>query len=559
MKTGDAPFGPWHLAVAAAVIALLAVAGSVMAQRFEHRRQVQQLEVDLMLRRELLRSELERHRMLPTALAENPTLSVAVDPTVPSTRRSAVNAALNDDLERLARADGAATLYLVDAQGITVAASNHRLPTSFVGRDYSFRAYFRDAMQHGSGQLFAQGTVSGVAGLYLAQRLADRSGVIVAKVEFTDLERNWRTGKDLTMVVDREGVVLLTSDPARRFAQHPTTGPADRGLLEARLPTTFDQWTIVLLRDARRAVLAWRLGGALIGGVLGLLLALAFGVTRADRVRRERTRVELERLVTLRTEALERSNRQLTLEIDERTRSEAKVQRLREELAQANRLAILGQISAGVAHEINQPTAAIGTFVDNARRLLQRGETGQALEALTTVAGLTDRIGLITSELRGFSRRSTASTEPLRLADAIDGSRLLLDQSLRSQGIRLLRPDAPEQQRIMANKTRVEQVLVIVVQNAIEALVDTPEPTIRLTAGSAGGTVWLRIEDNGPGIPPEVRDGLFAPFSTTKPLGLGLGLVICRDILSDLGGSIGFEPVPSGGAAFTLRFPSWTP
>jgi two-component system C4-dicarboxylate transport sensor histidine kinase DctB len=547
----------WLILSAAVGVALVAWVGSVAAARLETQRQTQQLLIDTALRRELLRSEIERHRLLPTTLARNPQLAAAVDPDIPAADRKDTINVLNEDFEQLARADGAATLYLVDARGITRVASNHRLPTTFVGQDYSFRAYFRDAMQRGTGELFAQGTISGVPGLYLAQRLRNGAGVVVTKVEFTDLEKNWQIRNEQTLVVDRSGIVLLTSDPGSRFTAYKSEPDIAGKWISAQLPAPYQDWTLTLRRDIGAAVLTARLFGAALGGTLGLLLVAACYLTFVSRRRRETQRVELERLVTSRTEELENSNRRLVQEIEEHSRSEATVQRLRDNLAQANRLAILGQISAGVAHEINQPTAAIRTYADNAQKMLERGQAAAALATLPLIASLTERIGLITEQLREFARRSPAKREVVSLADVIDGSQLLLEQSLRVRRIRLLRPHSPEQQRVFANRTRLEQVLVNLIQNAMDAVADMTDPQICIETGDDADAVWISVSDNGPGVPPERRDDLFAPFSSSKPLGLGLGLVISRDIVSDLGGSLDFAPGPTGGAVFKVRIPGW--
>jgi two-component system C4-dicarboxylate transport sensor histidine kinase DctB len=189
--------------------------------------------------------------------------------------------------------------------------------------------------------------------------------------------------------------------------------------------------------------------------------------------------------------------------------------------------------------------------------MLERGQAAAALATLPLIASLTERIGLITEELREFARRSPAKREVVRLADVIDGSQLLLEQSLRMRRIRLLRPHAPEQQRALANRTRLEQVLVNLIQNAMDAVADMPDPQICIETGDEADAVWISVSDNGPGVPPERRDDLFAPFSSSKPLGLGLGLVISRDIVSDLGGSLDFAPGQAGGAVFKARIPGW--
>ncbi len=544
------------LPAAVLVVAVAGWIGSLVGGRYELRQQTQQLRVDAVLRRELLRSEIERHRLLPTTLARNLQLAVAVDPRTSSIERARVVQLLNDDFEQLARADGAATLYLVDADGMTLAASNHRSPNTFVGQDYSFRSYFRDAMQSGVGELFAQGTVSGIPGLYLAQRLRGGGGVVVTKVEFPQLEATWRRNGEETLVTNNDGIVLLTSSPTKRFSKYDSSPAFQEGWISAPLPALYQDWKLVLRRDISSRVLASSLIGASIGGLLGLLALTMRYLVVESRRRRAVQRAELERLVLQRTAELKDSNQRLLQEIEERSRSEAVAQKLRENLTQANRLAILGQISAGVAHEINQPTAAIRTYVDNATKLFARGESSAGLKALESIASLTERIGLITGELREFSRRSPGAMERLPVRDAIDGSQLLLEQSLKLRRIRVRRPNAPEPELTFANRTRLEQILVNLVQNAMDALAGSKDPLITIETGEAGGLVWIKVSDNGPGIPVERRGELFSPFSSSKPLGLGLGLIISRDIASDLGGSLEFDP-ESAGAAFVLRIPAF--
>lgn len=514
--------------VAAAIAALVTVAalawvGGTIAERRETDRQSDQLRTDLLLRRELLRSELERHRLLPAVLAEDRTLSDALARRTAAEGRHDVIARLNPRFAALALRDGAATLYLIGADGVTVASSNHDSPTSFVGKDYSFRPYFRDAMTRGSGEFFAQGTVSGIPGLYLAQRLWDRSGVVVVKVEFGALERHWRAGGEQTFVTDAAGIVLITSDPGLRFSRDPVAARPVADLLRITTEATQPGWTLVATRDIRRVRLTARALGWTTGGLAGALLCLGLGLLWVVR-----------------------------------SRAESRVQQLRADLMQASRLAVLGQISAGVAHEINQPVAAIRGHVDNAALLLRRGDTDAVERSLGSVAALTDRIGLITNELRLFSRKSDAAPETLRVGDAIDGALLLLDALAKSQRVRIQREEPADAVPVVAHRVRLEQVLVNLLQNALEALQDRPAPLIRIRVQreDAAGAVSIRICDNGPGVAPAQLAQLFMPFSTDKPLGLGLGLVICKDLLAEYGATLGHERSEHGGASFVVRFPA---
>ncbi|MFB9970903.1 sensor histidine kinase [Pseudoroseomonas cervicalis] len=225
--------------------------------------------------------------------------------------------------------------------------------------------------------------------------------------------------------------------------------------------------------------------------------------------------------------------------------------RLRDELGQANRLAVLGQITASVAHEINQPVAAIRSFADNAALLAERGDSGAARRAMGTIATLTERIGAITAGLRGFARKSTGETRPEPVRGAIEGALLLLGHRLRQHGIAVdLAIEGEPMVRV--ERVRLEQILVNLVQNAIEALQDQPEGRIAIGAAAEGGRVRIRVADNGPGLAPAVRQALFMPFTTTKSAGLGLGLVISRQIAADLGGTLE-APETASGALFVLE------
>jgi len=549
---------PLLIAVGACGVLLSTLAGGAIATSFEMNRQRTQLAADLGLRRAFLRSEIERHRLLPKTLAGDGRLWQAVDPNFSSTSRATMAVELSARFEDLARSDGAVTLYLVDRLGTTVSSSNFRLKESFVGQNYAFRSYFTDSIANGFGELFARGTVSGIPGLYLAHQLQNLAGVVVVKVEFDELERNWRETGDRTFVTDREGQVLLTSDPSIRFTHlTPIDSTTNPWVVEASADLDAPAWHLVIRRDARSAVLASRSFGWLTGGTLGGLIFLSLSVALLARQRRERTRVELERLVTSRTVELRDSNERLLQEVEERSRADARAQKLRDDLAQANRLAVLGQITAGVAHEINQPVAAIRTNVDNAKVLLSRGQAAETLDNLERVAQLTARIGLITDELREFSRRAPLERNPVRLASVVDGAILLLDSKLRAARISVRLNLSPEDPRVFANRIKLEQVVVNLVQNAVEALSDTINPIIEIETAFDDANAWFAITDNGPGVAEASLQQIFTPFNSTKPLGLGLGLVISRDIMAELGGTLDYEAVSPCGAKFIGRLPRW--
>jgi two-component system C4-dicarboxylate transport sensor histidine kinase DctB len=549
----------------------------------------------------VLRSELEKHRSLPFVLAADPDVGQAL-----RSRDPAALAALNRKLEDLSGQTRAAVIYILDAKGLTLAASNWRLPTSFVGSNYSFRPYYAESLKSGSAEHFALGTVSGRPGLFLGRRVGPANaplGVVVVKVEFDALEGEWRGSGEPAFVTDPHGIVLVTSVPGWRFRTLSAIPEAERAPLRASLqfgkeslaplpvepdpghprerlgiapgsdkpqrflaastPAASPGWTLHVLtaadRPLRSAVTAARALTLLLTAAIVTLAALLLRRRQraASRAAAEvAARAELEARVASRTVELSGANEKLTREMEERRRAEAHLQRVQDDLIQANKLATLGQIAAGVAHEINQPVAAIRAYADNAGIFLERGEADSARENLGIIGGLTERIGLITDELRAFARKSAGQAEPTPVEDAIAGSLLLVGARLRQQGVVLERTGETSGVTVQADRMRLEQVLVNLLQNAAEALAETPGPRIAVGVERDGAMVRITVTDNGPGLAPEAREGLFTPFVTTKAKGLGLGLVISRDIVAEFGGELSGGTQAAGGARFTISLKS---
>jgi len=207
-----------------------------------------------------------------------------------------------------------------------------------------------------------------------------------------------------------------------------------------------------------------------------------------------------------------------------------------------------------VAHEINQPVAAIRTFAENAQMLVARKELPMAAKNLETIVALTDRIGKITDGLRAFARKAPRQIEAVSVRTAVDGALLLVGHRLRLQAIDLAVDLSDADIAVAAERIRLEQVLVNLLSNAIEALTGRHDGRIRIAAAPDAERVAITITDNGPGVPPEVMGSLFMPFRTTKPTGLGLGLVICSDIVAELRGTFAAEN-QTGGALFRITLP----
>ena len=497
-----------------------------------------------------LESELNKFSLVPRVLAADPEVAALLAGDRGQT------GVLNRRLAALAQQTDAAAIYLMDARGTTLAASNWDRPDSFIGSNYGFRDYFTGALRQGTHTEFALGTVSRRPGLYLAQRVGPAEaprGVVAVKVEFDSLERKWRDAEAGVFVTDTDGIVLLASNPDWRFraagagaravqrdpardamrfgiAQpEPITLPSAGEpaspvrMIEKIQPIAPVGWELHLLADpAPRLSVA--LANGRLAGVAGLaLMGLAgAGALVWRRQRQARAAAEIARQTAA----------------------------LREQLQQANRLATLGQITAGLGHEIRQPLAAMRVYAENGGRLIEASRTAEAAENFARIAGLAGRIGEITEEQLHFSRRSAEEPRLVTLAEVIDGSLLLLRDQIRQKGITLTLPD-PESTAasVRARHVQLEQVLVNLLQNAVQACDEGGRITLAITPGSQ--TIRLAVSDSGPGVLPELRDTLFQPFVTGKREGIGLGLAIARDIMRQLGGDLVHEDTASG-ARFTM-------
>ncbi len=578
----------------ALVITSLWASGEIGRRRAEVALEAQ-ARTDADLNAALLRTVLEKYRALPFVLSQDGALAAAL-----TTKDAGTLDRLNHKLEMLAAGTKAAVIYVIGNDGIAISASNWREPTSFVGNDYRFREYFQRAVTKGQAEHFALGSVSKKPGLYISQRIDGSDGplgVVVVKVEFDDVEADWNASGKPTYVIDERGIVLVTSIPSWRFMTIGEIAPdrlaaireslqfgdaplrplpfdivrtAGEGVdlvrivmpgsagksafLDMRIPVPTTGWQLQHLVAAEPSVDAGvreaRLLALLV--LLPLLAGAAFLLRRRQLIalrifNEQRAREELERRVAERTLDLSQARDRLQTEITDHRNTEQKLQAVQQDLVQANRLAILGQVAAGVAHEINQPVATIRAYADNARVFLDRGQTAPAGENLESIAALTERIGSITEELKAFARKGRATAEPTGVKDVIEGAVMLLRSrfSGRMDTLDIVLP--PEGLQVMGNRIRLEQVLINLLQNALEAVAPKGEQgRVKVQVAGDAKEVSLTVSDNGPGISPEIREGLFTPFNTSKEGGLGLGLVISKDIVADYGGRMDVSSDDSG-------------
>ncbi|WP_083637739.1 sensor histidine kinase [Pararhizobium arenae] len=550
---------------------------------------------DANLKVALLRAVLERPRALPFLLSRDRDVEDALIGADAGKRNL-----LDRKLEELVAGTSAAVIYVVDRKGLAIAASNWREPTSFVGNDYSFRAYFSRAMKEGTAEHFALGSVSNRPGLYISHRIGPADaplGVVVVKMEFDRLEQDWRETQRPSYVVDPNHVVLITSIPSWRFmttqplpteslaaireslqfgeaplAPLPFTQTEESNIIRAVQPGGGAQsylrittsvattpWRFEYLVPVSDAVAAGmrevQLLAALAVGAIAILAAIWLRrrqTSSANAAREQAAREELERRVIERTRDLSLARDSLQAEISDHRQTETKLQAVQQDLVQANRLAILGQVAAGVAHEINQPLATIRAYADNSKVFLARSKPEPVLENLDLIAGLTDRIATITEDLKALARKGRSGEEPVNLQEVIDGAVMLLRSRFTGRMDRLIVSNMPQGLCVFGNRLRLEQVFINLFQNALEAMEDREDGRVNVSFAVAEKDVIVSVADNGPGISSEILSSLFEPFNTSKENGLGLGLVITKDIVSDYGGRLEVE-TDKDGACFKVH------
>ncbi|MGQ3292249.1 MAG: sensor histidine kinase [Shinella sp.] len=542
----------------------------------------------------LLRAVLERPRALPFLLSRDRDVTEALAGPDPARR-----AFLDRKLEELVAGTSAAVIYVIDTKGVAISASNWREPTSFVGNDYSFRAYFSRAMKDGTAEHFALGSVSKRPGLYISHRIGPAAaplGVVVVKMEFDQLERDWHETQRPSYIVDADHVVLITSIPSWRFmtteplpaenlaaireslqfGEAPLTPlPFERtadGLLRAvqpgggaetylriTAPVVSTPWQFEYLVPVAGTVATGMREAQLLAHIAigAITIAAALWLRRrqtslANAARDQAARDELERRVVERTMDLSLARDRLQVEIAEHRETETKLQSVQQDLVQANRLAILGQVAAGVAHEINQPLATIRAYADNSKVFLARSRPEPVLENLGLIADLTDRIATITEDLKALARKGRSGEEPVVLQEVIDGAIMLLRSRFTGRLERLIIAPMPQDLAVLGNRLRLEQVFINLFQNALEAVADRADGRVDVSIAVTDGDVAISVADNGPGISSAILGSLFEPFNTSKEKGLGLGLVIAKDIVSDYGGRLEVE-TDAGGACFRVH------
>ncbi len=512
-------------------------------------------------------------------------------------------ARVNRKLQSWQQESSAADLYLMDRTGLVVAASNWQQSDSFIGNDYHFRPYFQSAIQGLPGQFFAVGVTTARPGLFLSRAVINNDeviGVAVIKIDMSQLESDWAAGGENVWVADTDRVIFLSSNPAwqyhslsqlspetlsrldaeRKYSHHPiqplqlkkhTPSPEGNAVItlfsESKNHLKQQQfllhqrqieglnWQLYYLSDLQGLARSKQFA-VLIATLIASLLAV-IGLFLSSRWRHQQ---QLELRVAQRTEALNESNAHLKQEIEERIRAEQALRLTHEELIQAEKLAALGQLSAGLVHEISQPLSAIQTFLASTQLLMERGETELVRENLVEIDKLIRRVTSIVSHLKTFSSKSRGILSRVVLQQVVDNALLVLTPRFNKTSIELKWQPPEKPIAVHADEIKLEQILINLIRNAMDAVeseqkeVGQHSGEISILLSAEGQQARISICDNGCGIDADDLPKLFDPFFTTKPPGegLGLGLSVSFGIVEEFGGQLEAEPNPDGGTTFNL-------
>lgn len=562
---------PWRLPVVLFIFLLISivtlwVSNAWLTERFSESMR-NKLEVRLTLYSGNLKSELQRNSIVPKLLARDQELIGALH----SQDFSTSTQRLIDFVDEI----GAASLMLLDKDGRTVASTDR----NNLGSMHREKAFFVEATRSNETVFTIVPQETGGVDFYYSRRIEFQNrfiGVVSVEVDLHKFERAWAGISDSIMVLDSEGKIILATDPRWRGVSETEAlakRPAETALsqvvqftagLTGYRDSTYVQGEAVMRIAGRVPFRGWQIvsftafssvrekvNSILALEVMGFTLMLAMIFYLVNR----RTRVRL-KIFENESAELRRLNERLQREIAEREKVQKTLEVAEQSLEQSSKLAALGEMAAAVSHELNQPLAAMKTYLAGAGLLLSRNRPDETLSAFHRIDDLIERMGAITRQLKTYARKGSETFSPVDMSAALSSSLSMMEPQLKHSNIRLEKVISEQSVVVIGDRVRLEQVLINLLRNAVDAVKTVPDPVIEIML-SRGETVTLSVRDNGSGI--EELDLLFEPFHTTKKDGdgVGLGLAISSGIVKDHGGRLTARNSDEGGAVFEVQLPAF--
>ncbi|HDZ5415105.1 TPA: sensor histidine kinase [Vibrio harveyi] len=542
-----------------------------------------------------IQNKLDKYAHIPHLLSKDEPLVEALL----NSENSAQLEITNRYLESVNGVIEAADTYLIDKWGTTIAASNWRKERSFVGRNFAFRPYFKQAITGQRSQYYALGSTSGKRGYYYSYPIVYAGGVlgvVVVKMDLSKIEDNWQQPNSVFVASDPNGIVFMSSRNDWLFKslqplEEPTAAevwasrqylnttidslgfvgdmslahteakqgyPYNKGtLVVSSLPLENLKLTIRVLSPKQSVI--WFTMGYLL--VLTLVFTVLFLVGQLIYHRQQRHR-QIERIQQEANQKLEYQvmarTAELQAEIAQRIETEQTLRVTQDELVQAAKLAVLGQMSASISHELNNPLAAIRSFAENGKLFLHKEKYERTEENLTRISALTDRMANISQQLRSFAKKTSGNElAQTHLLPVIASAKELMKPAFKSARVTLNTKLIEQDVEVQINTIQLEQVLVNLLTNAIEATKGQENKQVHLYIEKdiQAELVWIYVDDNGTGLGEFTFSQLCEPFLTTKQNGLGLGLSISQQILAGMNGKLSAQNREQGGARFSICLP----
>ncbi|MFK5986038.1 MAG: ATP-binding protein [Pseudomonadota bacterium] len=540
-----------------------------------------------------LDARLARFQFIPQLISKNSILVDLLKHPDSNPRIDLVNYFLED----INNIIGASDTYLMNSEGLTLAASNWQKKQTFNQQNFNFRPYFINAMQGQLGRYFALGTTSGERGYYFAYPIvyaAQNLGVIVVKMDLSNIELNWSNRKIQFIVSDPNGITFITTQKKwlyQSIKPIPTAtlnnihlsqrysniiiknlgvetleliSPDSKLLrinniseknnneyytIQKNMPHA--GWDVMILAPLSKIKEERLITTIVLFLILILLLLLSFLFLQRLKRQHEREHFQLEAKKQLEHQVAVRTT-DLIHEIDERKQTEKMLLKTQNELIQTAKLAVLGQMSASISHELNNPLAAIRSYTDNARKFLSINKLKAVDENLCRIVLLTKRMSKISSQLKFFSRKSHQNMEIVGIQKVIQSAIDIVSHKYKKSSSIINIQNHSSGLKARADIIQLEQILINLINNAMQAI--ESEDSAKVTIHIERDKQWalIHVDDNGQGIELEHMEKIFDPFFTTKKSGLGLGLSISARIMDIMDGKLSVRNLATGGARFTI-------